>query len=381
MKIMHFIHGLNTGGAETLVKDYILNFNRNKFDLVVLCLEHHGGSPYEELMEDNGVRVIYVEDWLPLKGRTGVFAKAIRLCRKYMIVRKIIRRESPDILHIHLFLCRFVKFARPSHDTKIFYTVHSEPRKMWLESNKKCRKDFSAAKWLVRHYGMRLIVLHEKMRTEVNRLFGVTDAVVLNNGVDIEKYKKVKNKRDIREELKIPKNVFVVGHIGRFSQVKNHEFLVDLFRELKVKKEGAFLLMVGEGELKKVVSAKLREYGLEDSYLILSSRDDVPELMAAMDVFVFPSQYEGLGMALVEAQESKLPCFVSDKVPEYAVISNLVTRLSLSDGAKKWAETILSYHKPERIIVNDTDWNISEITKKLEQIYLDSCPEGNDGKK
>ena len=208
-----------------------------------------------------------------------------------------------------------------------------------------------------------------------------TRSCILNNGIDIERYKKVKSKRDTRKELKIPEDAFVIGHVGRFSIAKNHEFLVDLFRKIKVKKENALLLMIGEGELKKVVSVKLRKYGLEDSYLILSSRDDVPELMAAMDIFVFPSQYEGLGMALVEAQESKLPCFVSDKVPEHAVISNMVTWLSLRERVKKWAETILSYHKPERIILNDADWNIREITKKLEQIYLDSCPEGNDGKK
>ena len=381
MKVLHFIHGLNTGGAETLVKNYFLNFDRNKLDLVLLCLEHHKDSPYERMLADGGVRIIFVEDALPFKKHPNKVTKAIRLFYKYIIIRKIIRRESPDVIHLHLFLCRFIKFARPIRGTKMFYTVHSEPKKLWVEGSKNGRKEYRAAKWLVEHYNMKFIVLHEKMRVDIKKLFRVDDSILLNNGIDMKSFRNAKSKKNMRKKLGIPEDAFVIGHVGRFSKVKRHGFLVDLFSFIKSKKKNAFLLMVGKGDEQTKIVEKLRSNGLEDSSLILSSREDIPDLLAAMDIFVFPSQYEGLGIALIEAQEANLPCFISEEVPEHAVISNLVTRLSIKGGVKLWADTILNYSRPKKTLLNDNDWDIEDVTKELEQIYYDACSGETDGKK
>lgn len=381
LKIIHFIHGLSTGGAETLVKDYLLNFDKFNFDVVLVCLFHEVDSPYEEILVKNRIRVIYVEDLFSVKRRKNIVSRAINKCNRFFIVRKIIKKESPDILHTHLTLNSMVKFARPRKEAIIFHTVHNEPRVLWSRDKKGRQKDFNAAKWLVKNHDMRFIVLHDKMRKEVNKLFEVSNTVVLNNGIELSKFGNMKDKKRIRSALNIPLDAFVVGHVGRFSEQKNHDFLVDVFLRVKSENKKAFLLMIGDGVDKKKIIDKLEKVGMGGNYLILSNRGDVADLMSVMDVFVFPSKYEGLGIVLIEAQETKLPCFVSSNVPEHATISNLVTRLSLKDGPSKWADTVLNYEKPSKIIVNDADWDIKKATKRLEKIYLDALKEKQDGGK
>ena len=179
----------------------------------------------------------------------------------------------------------------------------------------------------------------------------------------------------MRRELGIPKDAFVMGHVGRFSNEKNQSFLVDILENIIKEKENSFLLMVGDGPNKSTLIAKLQEKGLENRYLILSNRNDISDLLNLMDIFVFPSLYEGLPLSLIEAQIAKKPCFISDSINSQAIISNLVTGLSLGKGVGKWAKVILNYKRPTEIIVNDADWNIANITKQLEQIYRASLEE------
>lgn len=380
MKIMHFIHGLNTGGAETLVKDYMSNFDNKKNDIVLLCLFHKYESPYEKLLIEDGVRMIFVEDFLLFHGTT-FFNRFFNHLYRYLLVRRIVRREAPDILHTHLPLYTFVKFAKPNDNTVIIDTIHTEPKKVLLTGNKMRKTELNAAKWLIRKYKMKFIILHDGMKKEIDEMFGVSDSIILNNGVDVSKYKKMKDKNIARSNLGVPKNAFVVGHVGRFSEVKNHCFLIDVFRNIKGVNKNAFLLMIGDGEEKEKIKKKLDDYGFNGNYLILSNRDDIPDILAAMDVFVFPSKHEGLPVSLVEAQEAKLPCFVSDVVSEHAVISNLVTMLPLDDGTEKWANTIMKYKKPKKVIIDDKDWDIKKITKQLENIYEKALKERDNGKK
>ena len=379
MKVLHFIHGLNTGGAETLVKNYYSYFERAKNDYVLLCLWHYNSAPHERELENKGVSIIYVEDYLPFKKTVEGVRKIINNVYKYIIVRRIIKKESPDIIHSHLRINKVVKFAKPKKGTVIFHTIHSDPKAVY--AGKEGEKEFLATRWLVRKYGLRFIVLHEQMRKEINSLFGVSDSIVLNNGVDVDALKNARDGKAVRGDLNIPNDSFVLGHIGRFSKVKNQSFLVDIFAHVLKQNKKAFLLMIGNGPDKDRVVDKLEKFGMNNRYLILSNRNDVPDLLSAMDVFVFPSLYEGLPLSLVEAQIARKPCFVSDQISQYAIISNIVERLSLDDGAKKWASGILNYKKPARIVVEDEDWNIKNNTKQLEQIYLDALAERQDGKK
>lgn len=368
-KVLHLIHGLNAGGAEMLVSNYFLFFNHDEIDYTLLCLEHREEFAYEGILKNAGVDIIYVEDYLPFRRSENIICRLINSMVKRIVVRKIIREKSPDIIHTHLRINSFLRFAEPKLGTVIFMTVHSDPNKVW-GVDRKSKKDYRAVRWAMKRYDTYFIALHEEMSRIVCRKFGTLNLIILNNGVDIEKIKHTRRNITIRKELGIPVDAFVLGHIGRFSIVKNQEFLVDILIEVRKKNKNAFLLMVGDGADKSKIKMKLDRNGMRGKYLILSNRSDVPDLLNTMNVFVFPSLYEGLPLSLIEAQVAKKPCFISDNVNESAIISNLITRLSLEQSPKEWSDAILSYKKPKRVIVNENDWDIKKVTKRLEDIYL-----------
>ncbi len=365
MKVMHIIHGLSVGGAETLVKEYALNLDKNLFEVVILCFEHFYDSPYEKILADNKIKVIYVCDDMKFYNKKQFLYKAISFVQRYMLIKKYINKEKPDIIHTHLSINKYIKFASPKKGTRIFHTMHGEPRRYQLQNP----KDFEVAKWLVNKYNMRFICLHDKMRKEVNEIFNVNNSVVINNGIDLKKYEMAISKKEIRKKINIPEDAYVIGHLGRFDKVKNHELLVDIFNEIHKKNDKAFLLMIGIGSTEHIED-KLNLYGLKDKYMILANRTDIPDLLNAMDIFVFPSISEGLGISLIEAQIMKLPCFISSNIPEHAIISNLVTIISLSESASYWAKKILSYKIPEKVKINSEDWDMKKSIKKLESLYL-----------
>ena len=368
-KIMHVIHGLNTGGAETLVKDYALNLDKSKFDIVILCFDHIKESPYEKLLKDNNIKVIYVCDYMKYYNKKCLLFKLINHVEKYHLIKKIIHKEKPDVLHTHLPVNSYIKYSRPTKGTKIIHTVHNEPKKLWNLNIKSRKKDFYAARWLVKKYNMSFITLHDEMRKEVNELFNVNNSVVLNNGISINRFNKSIAKEDIRNKLGIPNDCYIIGHVGRFTKQKNHEFIVDVFNEIHKKRKNTFLLLVGSGVEKKNIIDKLHGLKLDSNYMILENRKDIPELLNAMDCFIFPSIFEGLGISFIEAQIARIPCFISNNVPRHAIISNMVVSLPLSLSCEEWSENIINYKKPEQIIVNDEGWDIANVVDNLEKMY------------
>lgn len=374
-KVVHFIHGLNTGGAETLVKDYAIGLDKNKYNVSILCYEHRD-SPYEDILKKQGIKIIYACDNIRFWNKKGIIPKIINHYQLYFVIRKNLRMLNPDILHTHLPVNNFVKFAHLRKNIKLFHTVHNEPQKIWFDGDSQGKKDFRAAKWLVKHHDQRMIVLHDDMRKEVDKLFQVSDSIVLNNGIPFSKFENSKSKAEMRNELGIPKDSFVIGHVGRFSEQKNHIFLTKIFREIYTRDKNTFLLMAGAGEEKNKIKSIMDNSPMKDSYLILSNRSDVADLMQAMDVFVFPSKYEGLGIVLIEAQKSGLPCFASDIIPVYAKVTNLVNFYSLNIDEKEWAKEILKFRNMEyrnEFIKQSgevpSEWEMKNVINKLEQIY------------
>ena len=166
-----------------------------------------------------------------------------------------------------------------------------------------------------------------------------------------------------------------MGHIGRFVKQKNHEFLIDIFNEIHKRKENSVLILVGQGSLQKEIEEKVNNLGLQNSVSFLGQRNDANELYHAMDVFVLPSLYEGLGMVLIEAQYAGLNCYCSDAVPKEAYISNFLTEITLSESSSKWAEKIIDgqnkfTRKNMTKELKDSGYDIKEEAKRLEEEYF-----------
>ncbi|WP_075983035.1 glycosyltransferase family 1 protein [Bacillus massilinigeriensis] len=200
--------------------------------------------------------------------------------------------------------------------------------------------------------------------------------IVINNAIYCEKFKYnelVRNQK--RKEMGLEDNL-VIGHIGRFNEQKNHMFLIDIFKDIKWQKEKAKLILVGNGPLLTKVKEKVERLGLKNDVLFLGQRNDISDLLQVMDVFVLPSLFEGLGIVLLEAQCSGLPCYASDVVPQEANVTDNFHYLSLNDKSKKWATEILSAKSEnDRSVsylkVMKYGFDIIEESKKLENLYYE----------
>ena len=368
-KILHVIHGLNMGGAETVVKNYCLGLDRDKYDLVVLCFTREN-SPYDRQLQEAGIRVIYLMDEIEKHEKIffGIARKIYRHLALYYYTRKAIRTEKPDVIHSHLMLNRYIAFANPAKGTKIFHTVHAEPKVLWNGSFR-AKREAAVLRRFIRKYDFHFIALHENMCKEMNEMFSVSNSLVLNNGIDFTPYDNPTPRATVRSENDIPQDAFVIGHVGRFSPVKNHAFLLQIFEQVCKQKENAFLLMIGAGSLIPQVQQMAQEMGLADRIRILTDRTDIPDLLMSVDAFAFPSRCEGLGIALIEAQRAALPCVASASIPDGAVISNLVTRLSLQEKPEIWADALLQ-GKPEKTeYYSLEDWDLKAVIRKLESFY------------
>lgn len=374
IKVVELIPSLKDGGADTLVRDYSLMINSNVFDVVVVTF-------YPSTLKDSNYRLLHAagkDIRFVLKeepNQTSNILKKIwnRLTinyKKHDGLRRILYDIQPDVIHSHLPVLDDLLHSRyPLNNLKLFFTCHSKVDRVFNQTDRKL--EYNAASLLVCKYGMRLIALHKEMKKELDSLFNINNTIVLNNGIDISKFQNNKiDTKDIRKSLSIPVDSYVVGHIGRFFDVKNHEFLTDVFYEIKKIKKNAFLLLIaGEGQLQGQVIEKLHNLKLDDSYLILNHRSDIPELLRAMDIFIFPSKYEGFPVALVEAQATGLKCLASDVISSDCFFSHNTIPLNISLPPQRWCNAALSTSAcgPEE---NDiSKYDMRTIINQLENIY------------
>ena len=165
---------------------------------------------------------------------------------------------------------------------------------------------------------------------------------IWQNAVEIDKFLFNPEKRNaVRKKYSI-EDRFVVAHIGRFIHQKNHEFIIDIFNEVYKKNNKAVLMLVGSGDLMPMIKEKVHNLGLDSVVLFLGNRSDIADIYQAMDIFVMPSFYEGLGMVAVEAQIAGMPVICADTVPEEARICDNFEYLSLNDSAAVWAQEVLN---------------------------------------
>lgn len=167
-------------------------------------------------------------------------------------------------------------------------------------------------------------------------------AVLLHNAIDMNVYHfDPVGRKQIREEFGLL-DKFVVGHVGRFNQQKNHTFLLDVFRKLMKEKPNARLVLVGKGELEEQIRKKVRDLRMEPYVIFVGVRQDVSQLLSAFDVFLFPSLYEGMPNTVIEAQATGLPCVIADTITKEADITGLVKYLPLDISANEWAEQAIA---------------------------------------
>lgn len=206
-----------------------------------------------------------------------------------------------------------------------------------------------------------------------DRAFDAGKVTVFRNGVDTDKFRfNEDNRKEIRRELNI-ENKTVIGHVGRFCTVKNHPFLIDLFREYYKFNADSVLLCVGGGELADEIKKYAEKSGVGDSVIFVGYRNaDVFKFYSAFDIFALPSLYEGLPVAAVEACAAGLPVLMSEFVTKEALITDKCFQLPINDPTD-WANKISTLIGCDREAIasqmSDGDFNIKNCIKELEDYY------------
>ena len=189
------------------------------------------------------------------------------------------------------------------------------------------------------------------------------------NGLDYSLFEFDEIKREkIRKELGL-ENKHIIGHVGRFNQQKNHKFLIDIFNEIHKKDNNAHLLLIGKGELENEIRDKIERLELDKFVTIIAPVANINEYYMAMDVFVFPSFFEGMPNVIIEAQATGLPCYVSNTITKEANITGIVKYIELEETSKKWANLILknrnvNRNKYEKIFIKK-EYMIGQVARKF----------------
>lgn len=363
IRVLHIVGKMHRGGIETLVMDLYRHIDRSKVQFDFLLFTHEPGFYDNEILHLGG-RLFYAK------------ARRNNPVRNILDIKQILCNNDIDIIHDHLSSCSYItplKIAKNcgvecrvahSHNTslgnsKIGNLIHILNRKKigkFATDYFACSK--AAGQWM---FGD---VFKEKGK-------------VLLNGITSKKYAfNLETRNIVRNSLGF-KQDFVIGYVGRFEAQKNMLFICQIFFELSKKYNNIRLLLVGEGSLHGEMNTFLTEKGLLDKVTYTGVVDNVENYLQAMDIFVLPSLFEGLGIVAVEAQACGLKTILSDKIPAEAAILEDTEFVSI-DNVDKWVNAISCFIENPSERKNTLDqirsagYDIKVSASLLEKFYLNA---------
>lgn len=257
------------------------------------------------------------------------------------------------------------------HARSVYIDVNDEKkRQIELLNHEKCKREFDSS--LATHY-------LACSREAADFLFGSQipreKITIFHNALDIKRYSFDLSKRNIMRKRLGLGGRYVIGNVGRFVYPKNHKFLIDCFYEVIKENPTAILMLIGGGELEQEIREQIAEYGIDDKVLFIGESDSVEMYLQAMDVFAFPTRFEGLGNVLIEAQTAGLKCITSTNVPEETHITDNIVYLPLE--ISQWVSEIMKYaegysrqNMDEQI--SEAGYDITKEIKVLERIYAEA---------
>lgn len=369
-RILHVLSGLDLGGISTWLVEALGKIDRSRFCFDFVA-HNPGPHPLADEARSLGARVIQC----PHSDRPW----------RYMTnFVKIIREFGPyDAIHAH---CQFFSgfnllAARMCGVPLRIAHSHSDFRSVRAREGVARQAYYQVMDRLIRRCANLGLAASAAAALD---LFGPDwesdpSRLALYCGVDLDPFSRDYDRNVVRQELGIPLDARVVGHVGRFTEPKNHSFMLDIMACATSRDEKLRLCLVGDGDLFEATQARVKDLGLQGKVVFLGPRKDVARVMCgAMDAFLFPSLHEGLGLALVEAQAAGLPCVISETIPaEVIVAAPLVSRLDLSERAEFWAENLLhSLEAAVRLtredalaLARESPFTIEKSVSALEAVY------------
>ncbi len=359
-KILLVAPVLDIGGAEKVVRDIAWYADPRKYEVHLLILREKVGI-YEQQLLDKGCKSFHVPE--PADNYINYLKELLR----------IMRREKYHTVHVHtMFSSGWVMLAAKLSGVPV-RVAHAHSA---LDDGKSLVKSIYEAvmRFLILSCATDLVACGVKAgrRLYGPRAYEKRGQLVLN-GIDIPAFAYCEEKREtIRKQLNA-EDAFILGHAGHLVDVKNQAFLLDLMPLILEKKPKALLLLLGEGADRPMLEQKIRDMKLQNHVIMTGNVTNVADYLSAMDVFVFPSLYEGLPLSILEVQANGLPCVISDRVPEDVFLTDLIHPLSLQDAKGAWVEAILTLHRSDMEYYNrqlqDSDYAVETAMEKIYQIY------------
>ena len=345
MKILYVIHSLPVGGAEMVSVSYLQKLKESGEDVSLLEIAHDNSFLYQRLV-DNHIPVI------TLLANSLIEKMAYKYFPSLFISRfnRKINTIKPDVIHFQTFYPFIDRIG--GYTSKSVYTFHARlDRSIGLHPERKPLLNSSIQK------GLSFVAISSKIEQDITKEFPSAIVHLIPDGINISQIKSnVKSKNEIRKQLGIPSDAFVVGQVGRFDKVKNHLFAIDVFNIIAQKNDKAILAFVGSGTKEETerLNERIAKYGLQNKVKLLGLRDDATQIMCGFDALIHPSFSESFSLVLIEAQANGIRCVASDAVPEEIACNDNCFRLSLNDSPELWADKILG---------DDTTVNSSSLEK------------------
>lgn len=354
------------GGVEAVVMNYYRHLDRNKIQFDFICDRDSTNIPYEEIKSLGG-KVILIPP----------YQKIFKYIKE---LTKILKENKYKIVHSHLnTLSVFPLYCakKAKVPVRIAHSHSTTNKKEWKKNLMK-----QALRPLSKVFATEYFCCSEHAGRWLfgNKAYDKGKVYLLNNAIELDKFKYDEKIRKMkRKELGINDDTMVVGHIGRFVEQKNHEFLIEIFKELHQKEKNSLLILVGQGPLEDKIKIKVNNLGLTNNVLFLGQRNDANELYQAFDLFLLPSLYEGLPVVGVEAQASGLLCILSNAMTKETKVLESTVFLSLNETPKIWSNKILNSIKnyTRKDTTNEITKNhfnikaeVSKLEKKYNELYM-----------
>lgn len=368
IKVLLFVDRMRHGGIQQFLVENIKHMVKTKVAIDVLTLDDGETYPLEEKVVEAGANFYKLKGvWINKPWDYIKYAKEIDKFFKehndYKVVHMnassknfiLLKYAKKNNIPIRIAHSHNIDFQTKNPIKKIIGNVLKLPLKKYATDYFAC--SYLAGEWL---FG--------KENIKNNKV------KVIHNAVDYDKFalnKEIRNK--VRKEFNIKNDEILIGNVGRFTNQKNHTFLIDICNEMIKINPKVKLIMVGIGEKEEETKTKVKELGIEKNVIFAGFRNDVNEIMQAMDVFLLPSLYEGLPVVGVEAQASGLPCFMSEGViTEEVKITNNVYFISLNKSPKEWAKIIIESDLTRKNTKNDlkkAGYFIEDTANELMEFY------------
>lgn len=359
IRVLHVFAALDSGGVSNFVMNTYRRIDRDKvqYDFAIT-----GGKKamFDDEAKAFGARLFYFDEGKSLTDN----------------LKGVLKNNDPfDAVHSHVFFYSGL-VLRTAKKCGVPVRIAHAHNAHTGESASFVRKAYEATmRQLIRSNATVMMGCSEKACRYVFGENCMSDSrtMVMPDGIDCERFAfNEEIRKKVRSEYGL-EDKFVVGHVGHFNPAKNHEKILSVFAEVTKRREDTALLLVGDGELENDVCAKAEELGLSDKVVFAGAHKDVEKMYQAMDVFLFPSRYEGFGMAMIEAQAGGLACVASDVVPEDTNADGRAVYLPLDVSDEDWANAVLSAPQRNAVYAEKvrSEFDICISANTLDTIYLD----------